>query len=273
MAAAGTSPGTIACPRCGAATPIGFVYCQACGLHIQAVAPTDPGANARPRTASSPIPPIAQPPTPQAPQPPPQANIDPQAATLASDPRAVAAASAQPRAASVPGGVPWGTAVLVNRDGSDGDRHTLASETTLIGRAGADIAFDEDRFLARLHARLERGADGVVRVAPTDTLNGVFRKTDSPVELTDGLVILVGREVLRYERVDAEERNVTPLIRHGVALFGSPPREPWGRLLQILPSGGIATSATSRATRSCSAARRATSCFATMRSCRAATPR
>ena len=29
-----------------------------------------------------------------------------------------------------------------------------------------------------------------------------------------------------------------PLVRHGVALFGSPPREPWGRLLQIIPSGG-----------------------------------
>ena len=28
------------------------------------------------------------------------------------------------------------------------------------------------------------------------------------------------------------------LVRHGVALFGSPPREPWGRLMQIVPSGG-----------------------------------
>ena len=27
-------------------------------------------------------------------------------------------------------------------------------------------------------------------------------------------------------------------MRHGVALFGSPPREPWGRLVQIIPSGG-----------------------------------
>jgi pSer/pThr/pTyr-binding forkhead associated (FHA) protein len=31
---------------------------------------------------------------------------------------------------------------------------------------------------------------------------------------------------------------VHPLVRHGVALFGSPPREPWGRLVQIIPSGG-----------------------------------
>ena len=66
----------------------------------------------------------------------------------------------------------------------------------------------------------------------------MFRKTDAPVELVDGVVVLVGREVLRFETVDADEKTVNPLIRHGVALFGSPPREPWGRLVQIIPSGG-----------------------------------
>jgi pSer/pThr/pTyr-binding forkhead associated (FHA) protein len=129
-------------------------------------------------------------------------------------------------------------AVLVNRDGSDGQRYPLAGEYLIVGRAGADIAFDDDRFLARQHARLERGGDGVARVHPLDALNGVFRKTDAPVELVDGMTILVGREVLRYERVDPEEVKVYPLVRHGVALFGSPPREPWGRLIQIVPSGG-----------------------------------
>ena len=73
---------------------------------------------------------------------------------------------------------------------------------------------------------------------PIDTLNGVFRKADAPIDLADGMVILVGREVLRFERVEAEEAKVHPLVRHGVALFGSPPREPWGRLVQIIPSGG-----------------------------------
>ena len=132
----------------------------------------------------------------------------------------------------------WGTAVLVNRDGSDGERFALVAEYTIVGRAGADIAFDDDRFLARQHARIERGADGAVKISPMDSLNGVFRKANAPVELGDGMTVLVGREVLRYERVEAEERTVHPLVRHGVALFGSPPREPWGRLVQIVPSGG-----------------------------------
>jgi hypothetical protein len=132
--------------------------------------------------------------------------------------------------------------VLVNRDGSDGERFPLSGEYLIVGSAGADVAvdisFQDDRFLGRQHARLERSADGTVKVHPLDTLNGVFRKIDAPVELFDGAMILVGREVLRYEKVDPEEISLLPLVRHGVALFGSPPREPWGRLMQIIPSGG-----------------------------------
>lgn len=131
----------------------------------------------------------------------------------------------------------WGNAVLVNRDGSDGQRYPLTGEYVVVGRAGSDIEFADDRFLARHHARLEFTA-GSCRVVPLDALNGVFRKSDAPVDLTDGTVILVGREVLRFERVDGEEVKVHPLVRHGVALFGSPPREPWGRLVAIIPSGG-----------------------------------
>jgi pSer/pThr/pTyr-binding forkhead associated (FHA) protein len=149
------------------------------------------------------------------------------AATVAASPRAQAQA-----------GPAWGTAILVNRDGSDGQRYPLAGEYLVIGRAGADIVFDDDRFLGRPHARLERGADGAVKIVPLETLNGVFRKTDAPLEIAEGAVILVGREVLRFERVDPDEAKPHPLVRHGVALFGSPPREPWGRLVQLVPSGG-----------------------------------
>jgi len=214
---------TISCPRCGTQTPVGFAFCQQCGLNLDALAPTE--ASSGPRAG---LPFAAK-----------EAPIDPHAGTLAQEDPAGAAVvirgGGAPRPLAGPG---WGTAVLVNRDGSDGQRFPLSGEYLVVGRAGADIAFDDDRFLARQHARFERGSDGVIRIHPVDALNGVFRKTDSPVELVDGMTILVGREVLRYERVEAEEAKVYPLVRHGVALFGSPPREPWGRLLQIVPSGG-----------------------------------
>jgi pSer/pThr/pTyr-binding forkhead associated (FHA) protein len=236
---------TIACPRCGTQTPLGFAYCQQCGLHMQGLQPTDPGANPRPRSPSA-APPLGIRF---------DAPIDPHAGTMAQE-EGHAATMLPPRnAAPVPApalapappvapavrlqvGAAWGTAVLVNRDGSDGQRYPLAGEYVVVGRAGADIAFDEDRFLARQHARLERGSDGAVAVHPIDTLNGVFRKSDAPVDLVDGTTILVGREVLRYERVDPDEVKLHPLVRHGVALFGSPPREPWGRFVQLVPSGG-----------------------------------
>ncbi len=226
---------TITCPRCSTLTPIGFAFCQHCGLHMQGMQPTDPAQMS----------PMMAPPPPPMPVPP----VDVQAQTLAA-PDGLRAGSIQPPAQPpMVGGVaspasvaftapPWGTAVLVNRDGSDGQRFPLAGEYLVVGRQGADVAFDDDRFLARQHARLERSSDGTVKVIPLDTLNGVYRKTDAPVDITDGSIILVGREVLRFEKLDAEETKLHPLVRHGVALFGSPPREPWGRLVQLVPSGG-----------------------------------
>ncbi|MEO7095643.1 MAG: FHA domain-containing protein, partial [Polyangiales bacterium] len=216
----------ITCPRCGTPTPVGFAYCQQCGLHMQAMQPTDPGQSPRPRQSSS-----------SGNAPPSNVVIDVQGATLASDGVRAGSISAPAGRAPSVAGAAWGTAILVNRDGSDGQRYSLVGEYSVVGRAGADIAFDDDRFLARQHARFERTGDGV-KVLSLDTLNGVFKKADLPVDLVDGMTVLVGREVLRYERVDPEETKVHPLIRHGVALFGSPPREPWGRFVAIVPSGG-----------------------------------
>ncbi|HEY1818273.1 MAG TPA: FHA domain-containing protein [Kofleriaceae bacterium] len=239
---------TITCPRCGTATPVGFAYCQQCGLHLQPIAPTDPGqlARARPVTASPPVgaasgadahgATIAQPDSmrPSGRSIVPPAAISGVSVAAAAPISVVTAASAPTRAPAAA----WGSAVLVNRDGSDGQRFALTSDDTLIGRAGADIAFDDDRFLAKQHARLERTSDGAVRIHALDSINGVFRKADAPIELADGGIVLVGREVLRFEKVAPEERTVHPLVRHGVSLFGSPPREPWGRLMQLVPSGG-----------------------------------
>ncbi|HEX4453152.1 MAG TPA: FHA domain-containing protein [Kofleriaceae bacterium] len=237
ISAARAAPSTIICPRCGTSTPTGFAYCQQCGLHIQPIAPTDPGqvgvvVRMRPPSAAPPVGSV---------------NVDAHSATMAQPdsalrPSAQQLAKPAPMeiaATRVPSSSPsWGSAVLVNRDGSDGQRFALTSDDTVLGRTGADIAFDDDRFLARQHARLERTTDGAVRIHALDTLNGVFKKTDAPVELVDGAVVLVGREVLRFEKVTPDEKAVHPLVRHGVALFGSPPREPWGRLMQIVPSGG-----------------------------------
>jgi hypothetical protein len=220
--------GMVQCPRCNSRTPSSFAYCQQCGLHLQALAPTDPGGAVRagmigPGSGASGLAAAAAVAT---------AGIDPQGATMA-------VSSDGPRL-PLPGAgaASWGTAVLVNRDGSDGDRFPLGGDYVDIGRAGATMAFEQDRFLSLRHARIERTGDGA-RLVSLDPLNGVFRKLELPVDLEDGAVLLVGREVLRFERVADDERDAEPLVQHGVALFGSPPRAPWGRLSELLPSGGV----------------------------------
>jgi hypothetical protein len=217
------------CPRCQTSTTLGMLYCQSCGLHLQSAAVVDarpssnPGAGGNIGSVST-IKPAAQP-----------LPVDVLAPTSAAvGPVPVRAGSLRPQ--SVSGSV-WGFAILVNRDGSDGERFTLQGDLVTVGRSGCDLSFDQDRFLGRPHARLEKIADAV-RVIPLDTINGVYRKCDAAVEISDSGMFLVGREVLRFEQVDADERASPPLVQHGVAMFGSPPREPWGRLLQMLPSGG-----------------------------------
>jgi hypothetical protein len=132
----------------------------------------------------------------------------------------------------------WGALVSLERDGSDGPRHPLTDQWAEVGREYCDIHFPNDRFLAHKHARIER-TDAGGRLVLLDRLNGVYRRVFDSVPLDDGDIVLLGREVMRLELVDDDERIAAPLIRHGVALFGSPPREPWGRLSQLLASGGV----------------------------------
>jgi pSer/pThr/pTyr-binding forkhead associated (FHA) protein len=156
-------------------------------------------------------------------------------------PQAAQAPPARPRRKTPPVDGPaaapaWGALIAVKRDGSDGERFALAGEWVEIGR-DADLTFD-DRYLATRHARFERAAGGA-RVIPLDTLNGVFRRLRAPEPIAHGAIVLLGRELLRFEVLEAEEREVAPLVRHGVAMFGTPPRAPWGRLTQLVPNGGV----------------------------------
>jgi pSer/pThr/pTyr-binding forkhead associated (FHA) protein len=130
----------------------------------------------------------------------------------------------------------------VRRDGSDGEHYPLSAEWVEIGRVdagAADLVFD-DRYLAARHARIEQQSGGGCRVVPIDLLNGVYRRIRAPLPIASGTQILLGRELLRFELVEDPERgDVAPLSRLGVTMFGSPPRAPWGRILQVLASGGL----------------------------------
>jgi pSer/pThr/pTyr-binding forkhead associated (FHA) protein len=223
------APANQNCPTCGGVTPFGFAFCQQCGNRLSPQTPSarqhGPEAVAATLAASGPGPA----PAPLAP------HNAPTGYPMAASTGPQAFAPTGPAGDSAPS---WGTLISVKRDGSDGPRFPLRGEWAVVGRVGADISFPEDPFLARAHARLQQ-APGGGRVTPIDELNGVFRRLAQATPLADGDIVLAGREIMRFELVGAEERAAPPLVRHGVTLFGSPPREPWGRLVQLLPSGGV----------------------------------
>lgn len=142
-----------------------------------------------------------------------------------------------PQAVATPRhGTTFGRLVAVYRDGTDGSAFPLTGEQMTIGRTEGDLVFADDRYLAHRHAHIERrGGGALVRVL--DTVNGVYIRVRDPVTLHDGDSLLIGKEVLRLELVDAAERDPQPTLQHGVLLFGSPARAPWGRLRQLIVSG------------------------------------
>jgi pSer/pThr/pTyr-binding forkhead associated (FHA) protein len=128
-----------------------------------------------------------------------------------------------------------GTLVAVNRDGSDGRTVELTGDAFDIGRTEGSLNFADDPYLASRHARiLWQGGKPILR--PLDGVNGVFVRVTT-CELLPGDSFLVGKELLRYEPLASEERDPPSLVEHGVRIFGSVPREAWGRLRQLTIAG------------------------------------
>lgn len=135
----------------------------------------------------------------------------------------------------------WGTLICLNRDGSEGAEYPLAGEFVDIGR-DTQIRFD-DPFLAPRHLRLtceglfSESEANQLWIIPLDRINGSFIRADQSTVLTNPSTLLLGRELLRYEQLDQQERDLRGAIQHGVSLFGSPIRDAWGRLHQMMPNG------------------------------------
>ena len=145
-----------------------------------------------------------------------------------------AALASQPVPRSVArGGMP--RLVAVRRDGTDGESYPIAGEQIDIGRTEGDLRFD-DKHLAERHARITLRAGQFV-ITPLENRNGVYIRITGPVELQDGHYILVGKQVLRFEAVPDAEKTLRPAVEHGMVLFGTPLRSPWGRLRQITAAG------------------------------------
>jgi pSer/pThr/pTyr-binding forkhead associated (FHA) protein len=129
-----------------------------------------------------------------------------------------------------------GSLVSLNRDGSDGESVRIVGDAFDVGRTEGSLKFADDAFLAARHLRLVVQGGRVV-LRPLDTVNGVYLRVHGSCDLQPGDQFLVGKEVLRYETLGPEERELTAMMEHGVRIFGSVPREAWGRLRQLSVAG------------------------------------
>lgn len=155
---------------------------------------------------------------------------------MSADASAALAAAVAARPSIVPANQPGGPRlVAVRRDGSDGESYPLHGDQIDIGRDEGDLHFDDPHLAAR-HARISLRAGQYV-LTPLETRNGVYRRISQPAELSDGNLILVGKQVLRFEFLSDVEKTLRPAVEHGMVLFGTPLKAPWARLRQLTSAG------------------------------------
>jgi pSer/pThr/pTyr-binding forkhead associated (FHA) protein len=90
--------------------------------------------------------------------------------------------------------------VLVSELATEVARFERKSTTTTIGRTEGDIRFPEDQFLSPLHSKLS-WEEGQLEVRDLGSRNGTWVFLEGPFRLTDGDLILIGSQVLRFRRL------------------------------------------------------------------------
>lgn len=86
---------------------------------------------------------------------------------------------------------------LVMEGGQAGEVYDLTDET-IIGRSNGEITFPHDGFMSGRHARIIRRGSSFV-LTDEGSRNGTFVKIKGDVELKSGDMILVGKQLFRFE--------------------------------------------------------------------------
>lgn len=92
---------------------------------------------------------------------------------------------------------PVGRLHLVMEGGQAGEVYELTGDT-VIGRNDGKITFPHDGFMSGRHARIERRGSSFI-LTDEGSRNGTFIKTKGEVELKTGDMILVGKQLFRFE--------------------------------------------------------------------------
>jgi pSer/pThr/pTyr-binding forkhead associated (FHA) protein len=224
------------CPRCGSPSSGGALFCKVCGLALKLrtteTLASVPEQHRHSAEAQAGVQIVAAPPF-VSPSGSHQAAASPSGSPFVSPSSSHAVASA----ASPVSQRAFGRMVRVEKDGTDGAVLSLTADRLDLGSRDGEILLADDPYVAPRHARLQRETSGEVYLTDLGTLNGIYRKLREPHPLTDGDLILLGQQVLRFEPVTDAEQGLLPAMQHGVALFGTSPRSRHARLSQRTVEG------------------------------------
>ncbi len=124
--------------------------------------------------------------------------------------------------------------VVIKGEGGDGVTYHLSATNHTVGRSTGDIRFSEDLFLNPEHARFTVQG-GRLFVKDLGTVNGVFVRIKSPVQLEHGDYFLVGEQLLR---LDSEAFSDGAPDAAGTYSYSSPRPDGRFRVVQLLAGGG-----------------------------------
>lgn len=243
------------CPSCGWENDDDFNFCLGCGSQLPdnvpapapvavAPAPSVPPVTAVPASTPSPVqsdlPGAATPSARNCPQcqetVPPNFlfcgqcgfRMEPQPAAPAPTPAPVVAPVPTPNPARL---------VLLLPNGQEGGSYPLKPDTTEIGRTQGNILFLDDPYVSPLHATFSLNK-GQLSVRNEDSLNGLFMRLTQNVQLKHNDVLLLGKQLLRFEVIESPTHEVfDPSNADVTPLWGSPFHPYWGRIVQLIAGG------------------------------------
>lgn len=95
---------------------------------------------------------------------------------------------------------PLATLTHLLSDGSDGAVYPVRKLPFVIGREEGSLLFGTDRFMSRKHAAIQQSGGSLVLV-DLGSRNGTYVCRHGEFRITDGDVIMIGRQLLRVEAV------------------------------------------------------------------------
>jgi pSer/pThr/pTyr-binding forkhead associated (FHA) protein len=110
---------------------------------------------------------------------------------------------------------------VITQDGLTGESYRLEHDCTDIGREEGAIRLGSDRSVCPRHARVvNRG--GQYYLQDLGSVNGVYLRLRQPAALTDGDLLLLGAEVLRFRLVSHAEQGLQTATERGTEVYGAP---------------------------------------------------